>query len=361
MQVGFVQVKGVIVRLDCNRKAILPDWTPTSRNTTRQSTMSAIENAAIMQRQTALGILLLMAGLAVFSLQDVIMKLFSSQIALQQVIFFRGLVTMTLVGALLALQNGARAFVTNRLGLCLLRGVAGFVCFTTFSMALAVLPLAEAMPLYYTSPLFVIMLAVPLLGETVRARSWLAVLFGFAGVLLIARPTTLGVDPAMILALCAALAYSAQSLLARKLGATESALTMTFYSQIAFVVLSGVTALLFGQGRLDVVPHPSFQYLFRAWSVPSTEQAFLIVVLGLIGTVGFLCISQAYRLGPASRIAPFEYSSLPFAVFWGWLIWSDVPTVPIMFGSLLIVGSGLFAFHIALATDRRSARPGAAE
>ena len=323
--------------------------------------MRPIHNAATMRKQIALGILLLAAGLAVFSLQDVIMKLFSSQIALQQVIFFRGLVTITIVGTLLALQNGARAFVTKRPGLCLLRGVAGFGCFTTFSMALAVLPLAEAMPLYYTSPLFVIMLAVPLLGETIRARSWLAVLIGFGGVLLIARPTALGVDPAMILALCAALAYSAQSLLARKLGATESALTMTFYSQIAFVVLSGSTALLFGQGSLDVVSHPSLQYLFRAWAVPSTEQTLLILVLGVIGTIGFLCISQAYRLGPASRIAPFEYSSLPFAVFWGWLIWNDAPTGPVMVGSLLIVGSGLFALHIELATKSRSARPGAAE
>lgn len=305
--------------------------------------MSSNHDAANVQRQTALGIFLLIAGLAVFSLQDVIMKLFSSQIALQQVIFFRGVVTLAIVGALLAHRSGSRAFITRKPGLCLLRGFAGFVCFSTFSMALAVLPLAEAMPLYYTSPLFVMVLAAPLLGEPMRARNLLAIMGGFAGVLLIARPSPDGFDPAMILALCAALAYSAQSLLARKLGATESALTMTFYSQVAFVVLSGLTGLLFGQGWLDVIDHPSFQYLFRAWSVPTIEQTALILALGLIGTIGFLCISQAYRLGQASRIAPFEYSSLPFAVFWGWLLWHDIPELPIVIGSLIIVGSGLFA------------------
>lgn len=298
---------------------------------------------------TVQGILFLILGLSVFSLQDVIMKLFSSQIALQEVIFFRGLVTLAIVAMLLSRAGGRRAFATRQPVLCLLRGLAGFTCFTTFSMALAVLSLADAMPLYYTSPLFVVALAAPLLGEAVGKKTWAAILVGFSGVLFVAKPGFEGLDPAMLLALGAALAYSAQSLLARRLGATESALTMTFYSQIAFVALSGTTAVLFGSGWMDAFDHPSFQYLFRAWTVPTAEQALLILVLGIIATVGFLCISQAYRLAKASFVAPFEYSSLPFAVLWGWLFWNSVPSTATIIGSLLIVAGGIYALRSTLA------------
>ncbi|MET1415297.1 DMT family transporter [Roseibium sp. HPY-6] len=303
------------------------------------------EASGALTPKTVQGIAFLVLGLAVFSLQDVIMKLFSSSIALQEVIFLRGVLMLAIIGVLIYQNGGRRAFVTQRLFLCLFRGLAGFLCFTTFSMALAVLPLADAMPLYYTSPLFVVLLAAPFLGERVGIKSLIAILVGFAGVILVARPSLRGVEPAMFLALVAAISYSAQSLLARKLGATESALTMTFYSQVAFVLLSGTTALVFGAGGLDQFDHPSFQYLFRAWTLPTPEQVFLIGLLGIIGTIGFLCISQAYRLGKASLVAPFEYSSLPYAVFWGWLFWGAIPGGLTIAGSLLIVAGGVYALN----------------
>ncbi len=294
---------------------------------------------------TIQGILFLILGLSVFSIQDVIMKIFSDEIALQEVIFLRGLVTLFVICTLILRNEGGTGFVTHRPFLGILRGFAGFTCFTTFSMALATLPLADAMPLYYTSPLFVIALSIPFLGETVRIRSWLAILVGFSGIVLVAQPSVDGVEPAMILALVSAFAYSAQSLLARKLGPTESALGMTFYSMITFVVLSGFLGLAFGNGWLDHFDHPSAQYLFRAWSWPTAEQSGLIITVGLVAAIGFLCISQAYRLGQASVVAPFEYSSLPFAVFWGWLFWGEVPGLMTILGSALIIGSGLYVIR----------------
>ncbi|MEM7332522.1 MAG: DMT family transporter [Chloroflexota bacterium] len=295
--------------------------------------------------KTIQGILYLVLGLSVFSVQDVIMKIFSDEIALQEVIFMRGLVTLAVICFLIIRQEDGQGFTTKRLFLCIVRGAAGFTCFTTFSMALATLPLADAMPLYYTSPLYVIVLAIPILGETVKLRSWFAILVGFVGILLVAQPNVSGIEPAMILALISALTYSIQSLLARKLGSTESALGMTFYSMMTFVALSGFMGLAFGNGWLDNFAHPSAQYLFRAWSVPTARQFGLIFTVGIVAAIGFLCISQAYRLGEASVIAPFEYSSLPFAVFWGWLFWNEVPGLMTILGSILIIGSGLYVLR----------------
>jgi drug/metabolite transporter (DMT)-like permease len=298
------------------------------------------------------GIVYLVLGLSVFSIQDVIMKFFSAQIALQEVVFLRGFVILLPIGFLLLRNGGKKAFVARQPILCLLRGLAGFTCFTAFSMALAVLPLADAMPLYYTSPLFVLALSVPILGENVGIRSWLAILVGFAGVFLVARPSADGIEPAMILAVIAACAYSAQSLLARILGSTESAFGMTFYSMLAFIGLSGLTGIAFGSGWLDHIDHPSAEYLFRAWAVPTLEQTGLIVVVGLVAAIGFYCISQAYRLGRANVVAPFEYSSLPFAALWGWVFWNSIPTTTTVIGSALIVGSGVYVFHRELAMRR---------
>lgn len=303
---------------------------------------------------TIQGILFLVLGLSVFSIQDVIMKIFSDEIALQEVIFLRGLVTLCVVCFLIARNDGRQGFITQRIFLCILRGFAGFTCFTTFSMALATLPLADAMPLYYTSPLFVIALSIPFLGESVTLRSWLAILVGFVGIILVAQPSVEGIEPAMILALISAFMYSAQSLLARKLGSTESALGMTFYSMLTFVALSGLLGLLFGNGWLDSFAHPSAQYLFRAWALPTARQFGLILTVGIVAAIGFLCISQAYRLGQASDIAPFEYSSLPFAVFWGWLFWNEVPGLMTILGAVLIIGSGLYAIRREPQTDHAS-------
>lgn len=291
------------------------------------------------------GILFLVLGLSVFSIQDVIMKFFSDEIALQEVIFSRGLVTLVVICFLILRHEGAKGFIAQRPFLCIVRGFAGFTCFTTFSMALAVLPLADAMPLYYTSPLFVIAFSIPFLGETVKLRSWVAILVGFAGTVLVAQPSAYGIEPAMILAIVSAIAYSWQSLLARKLGSTESALGMTFYSMCTFVALSGFMGLAFGNGWLDNFAHPSAQYLFRAWTWPTLGQFGLILTVGLVAAIGFLCISQAYRLGQASVIAPFEYSSLPFAVFWGWLFWGEIPGLMTILGSALIIGGGLYVLR----------------
>ncbi|MEM9603314.1 MAG: DMT family transporter [Pseudomonadota bacterium] len=292
---------------------------------------------------TVAGIGLLILGLFVFSVQDVIMKFFSDRMAVQEVIFARGVVSLCLVGIALYSTQGAKGFSTKRPALNCLRGLCSFVCFSTFSMALAVLPLADAMPLYYTAPLFVVIFAGPFLGERVGLPVWAAIV-----VFLVARPNAGRVEPAMLLAIVSAIAYSAQILLTSRLGSSESALGMTFYLTLMFVLLSGVTGVVFGSGWMDQFAHPSATYLFRAWNMPSLFQTALFLALGLTGTVGFYCISQAYRLAKANEMAPFEYSSLPFAVLWGWLFWGALPAVTTVLGSVLIVAGGLFIVYSKL-------------
>ena len=298
-------------------------------------------------------VLFLIAGVSLFSIQDVIIKFFSADLPLMQVMFMRGLVAMLPICWLVWRESRGRGLKSSRKGLLILRGLIGACCYTSFYMALAVLTLADTVTLYYTNPLLITALAIPFLAEAVGFRRWIAIAVGFIGVLVVVRPDGGSFDPAMILGIASAFFYAGQSLLSRVLGKTESGATMAFYSMAAFIGFSAVAGLVFGSGAFDQVDHGSARFLLRAWGWPTVEQFGLIVMIGLIAGLGFYWLAQAYRVGSASIVAPFEYTSLPFAVFWGWLFWQNIPDMDTILGSLLIVGSGLYIVHREMSVGRR--------
>ena len=139
----------------------------------------------------------------------------------------------------------------------------------------------------------------------------------------------------------------------RKIGKGEKGSTMSFYAMLVFILGSTTMGLFMGDGRFDTEAHGSAQFLLRAWTVPSWRDFGLIAVCGVIAAFGFVCLTQAYRLAPASTAAPFEYCSLPWAVLWGFVVWNTLPGVQTLFGVLLIVGSGLYIIHRETVRGRR--------
>lgn len=317
--------------------------------------MATIGAAATWQSEdtNTKGILFLVVGLSLFTIQDVTIKLFSDELALLQILFLRSLVALLPICWLVYREGGWKAFHTRRPVLNVVRGFLIISCYSSFYMALAVLPLADAMTLFYTNPLFVTALSVPILGEIVGPRRWLALLVGFMGVLIVVQPGVGEMEPAMMLGIFSALAYSATCLLTRHMAATEGGAGMSFHTTVTMIVLSGAAGLAFGDGSFNLIDHPSAAFMFRAWPMPDAFQWMLIVVIGLIAGVGFYCLSQAYRLGRASVVAPFEYSSLPLAVFWGWIFWSSIPTWTTILGSAFIVGSGLYIIRREMVVGRK--------
>lgn len=302
------------------------------------------------------GIAFLVFGLSLFTVQDVIIKLLSGGYPTHQIVFFRGLVAMLPILAILFLEGGPRLLRSARRPALILRGLCGFICFTAYYMALAALPLADAVTLFYASPLFVTTLSWPVLGEAVGLRRWLAVSVGFIGVLVMVGPPGGGLDPAMLLAVGSAFAYAGQILMTRRLSRTEAGSTLAFYAMLTFVAASGVVGLAIGDGRFAGSVHPSLAFLLRPWVWPAGADLFLLAICGLIAGTGFYCLGQAYRLGPVSVIAPFEYSSLPWAILWGYLIWADLPSWLTLLGVALVVGSGLYIIHREGVRGRRLVR-----
>ncbi len=316
---------------------------PAERSVTPQAPPSGA--AADEQNRPYRGILFLIAGVTLFSVQDVVIKSLSGAYAVHEIVFFRSIGAFLPVILLIYLEGGPSLFRSQNLSLSLLRGFLAFLSYSTYYLALAVLSMAEVVTLFYSSPLFITALSVWVLRERVGPHRWLAVALGFVGVLVVIQPGSVGFEPAMILAILAALFYAFSILITRHLGKTERGSTMSFYSIVAFLIASALAGLLFGDGRFEGQGHESLDFLFRAWVVPPPQDLGLLLLLGLIAGLGFYCLTQAYRVSATATVAPFEYASLPWAVLWGYVFWGDIPGINTLAGIALIVGGGLYIIH----------------
>ncbi|MEM7223825.1 MAG: DMT family transporter [Pseudomonadota bacterium] len=302
------------------------------------------------------GIAYLVFGLSIFTLQDVIVRLLSDGYPVHQIVLLRSLFTLGPALLIVWLEGGFRLLKTRRPVMQALRGSLMFISFGSYYLALTAMPLADAVTLFYSCPLFVTLLAVPLLKEKVGARRLMAVLVGFSGIVVVAQPSPEGFEPAMLLALLAALSYGLSSIMTRKLSSTEAGSTLAFYTTVTYLFASALFALVLGDGRYATGGHPSSEFLLRAWAVPSLHDFGLMALCGLIAAVGFYCLSQAYRIASVSAVAPFEYCSMPWAVLWGYLFWAEVPSSTTLTGLSLVAGAGLYIIHREGVRGRRVAR-----
>lgn len=270
-------------------------------------------------------------------------KLLSGDYALHQVVFARSLIGLTVFFAVFVpLSGGLRVLRTGRLGMHILRGLCVVFANMTFFLGVAALPLAEAVAIFFISPLLITVFSVVFLKETVGPRRWGAIAVGLIGVLIVLRPGTAAFQPAALLPLLAALGYATLHTLTRRLGATDGPATMAFYIQLNFLLVSSSIGLAVGDGRFDVFDNASLNFFFRAWSWPQAWDWALLVMLGCTSTLGGYLISQAYRVAESALIAPFEYIAMPLAVFWGAVVFDEWPDATAWTGIALILASGLF-------------------
>jgi len=219
-----------------------------------------------------------------------------------------------------------------------------------FFLALAALPLAEATALFFAAPLFITLLSIPILGEKVGVMRLSAVAVGFIGVVIMQRPwagdeTLHASRLVLLLPVLAAITYALNQLMTRKLGVSAKASVLSVYIQAVFIIVSLGFYVVAGDGRyVDATSATSLQFLLRAWVWPAPGDGWVFLLLGLNAAIIGYCLSQAYRIADAATVAPFEYVGLPLAVFWGFVIFGDLPSWEVWVGIALILGAGLFVF-----------------
>jgi S-adenosylmethionine uptake transporter len=256
-------------------------------------------------------------------------------------------------------EGGLPALRTDQPFLHILRGVLIVIANMSFFMALAVMPLADATALFFAAPLFITLLSIPILGEKVGPLRLGAVFVGFIGVVIMQRPwepsEALTVSRiVLLLPVLSALTYALNQLMTRKLGVKAPASALAIYIQGSFIVVSVGFFIVAGDGRFAAqTSNASLEFLFRAWVWPAPQDQWVLLGMGVNGALIGYCLSQAYRLADAATVAPFEYIGLPMAVFWGLIIFGDLPTWEVWTGIALILASGLFVFFRERSKSKR--------
>jgi drug/metabolite transporter (DMT)-like permease len=204
------------------------------------------------------------------------------------------------------------------------------------------LPLADAVATAFVAPLLVTLMSAVILGEKVGPRRWAAVAVGMVGVVIMTRPGAGVIHPAALLVLASAFCYSGSHMMTRRMRHTESSMTLNFYTQVGFIVVSSCFGLFAGDGHLAQPPGSTWEFLFRPWHVPPVADWWAFVATGLAVGVGGLLMAQAYRTSEAALVAPFEYIGMPMAIFWGVVVFGTWPDHTAWIGMALICGAGLY-------------------
>lgn len=302
-----------------------------------------------LQRPTV-AVAFILIGIVAISINDMLIKFLSGDYPLHQMVFTRSAIGIAFSLGLVQLEGGWRILLTDQPGLHLLRGLLIVVANLTYFAALAVLPLAEATAMFFVAPLMIVLLSIPILGEKVGALRIGAALVGFVGVVLVCRPWAGGEARLFslfiyALPIIAAFTYALNNVMTRLLGVNSKASAMAVYIQAIFVIISLLFWMIAGDGRFaQGVENESLVFLLRAWVWPEGSDRWLFFWLGINSAVIGYCLGQAYRLADAATIAPFEYVGLPLAIFWGWAIWGEFPSLIVIAGISLILGAGLFVF-----------------
>ncbi|MEQ9257862.1 MAG: DMT family transporter [Roseovarius sp.] len=296
------------------------------------------------------GIVFIMIALFAISVNDMLIKFLSGGYPLHEIVFVRSAIGICFSLVLVQMEGGFRILRTRTPGLHLLRCGMIVVSNMCFFSALAVLPLAEAVAVFFVAPLMITLLSIPILGEKVGPMRIGAAAVGFLGVIIMSKPWETGEAREIslviyLLPVVAALTYAVNQLLARKLGVASKASAMAFYIQCGFLAVSAVFWLVAGDGRhAEGLENQSLIFLLRAWVWPQGPDLWLFVLIGFCSAIVGYSLSQAYRMADAATVAPFEYVGLPLAIFWGWVVFGDLPGPVVLVGILLIFGSGLFVF-----------------
>jgi drug/metabolite transporter (DMT)-like permease len=303
--------------------------------------------SALTARHNLIGIAFLLAGAFVFSTQDAIIKSISGSHSVTLAIVLRGLVAFPVILFLVWWEGGLKQLETPLWKVLCLRGLILLVAYTTYFMAFPALPLAEAIALFFLTPLLVTVMAGPLLGERVKLMAWGAVAVGLVGVFFILQPGTDLFNPAALLSLISGATYALSMIMARKQGGEATASVMAFYQNAVYLLGALLFATFVGVAGIEPPGHPSLDFLFRSWDYPSAWDLMLMGTCGVIAAFGMTFLTQAYRMGEANVVTPFEYSGLVWGTLFGFLFFDEVPRSTTFIGMAMIAAAGILALRAA--------------
>jgi len=282
------------------------------------------ETTTTHARPRAGPVLYMLVAVALFALMDTGLKLLAPHYPPLQVATLRGASALPLVLGWTLATIGARGLLRVHWPLHLLRGALGVVMMACFVYGLRTLPLSTTYAITFVAPLLVTAMAVPLLGERVGPRRWIAIFVGLVGVLVVLRPTGQGMMTLGGLAiLLAAVCYAASAITVRLLAQRDSTQAMVFWLMLILTLVGGALS-------------------WREWIPIRAGHWWVIAGIGIVGTLAQVALTEAFRRGEASMIAPLEYTALVWGVLLDLTLWHVLPDGMTWLGAAIIVTSGLY-------------------
>ena len=293
-------------------------------NTAVHATTTTADSAAAARLANRRGIRFMVAAMACFIANDSMVKLASETLPAGQLIFVRGMMASLLVLAVARATAApiAASQLTHRWVLA--RAAIDAMATFTYLVSLFHLPIANATAINMASPLFIVALAVPLLGERVDARRWAAIAAGFAGVLLVIQPRIEGFNGYALLCLAATLLHAVRDLVVRRIPAGIPSLAITLATAVSVTLLAGLLS----------VP--------QGWQPLGLREIALLAGASVFLASGYHLIIRSTRMGDMSTIAPWRYTGLLWALIVGWVIWGDLPNALGWAGIALLIAAGVY-------------------
>ena len=286
-----------------------------------------------MLSKNQLGFFYMFISVCAFSLMDVLVK-WSDTYPFGQVLFFRGFCGIIPILFLIPKDRYLDFYKTNRSLLHLKRCFAGLIALVSIFIALRNLPLAIVVSISFAAPIFTTIFSIFLLNEKVGLYRWLAVLVGFIGIIIISEPGFSSLNFYYIYPIIFCLGLSYVAITIRKLSSTEPVWLISFFFSFSIMILSFFT---FNQN----------------WIMPNLIDLILLSMIGILGGLANLWLSQSYKYSEVSLVTPLKYLALVFAIIFGYLIWDEVPTIKTLTGALLVILSSFIIFRREMILNKK--------
>ena len=278
-----------------------------------------------MLTKNQLGFLYMFLSVCTFSVMDLLVK-WSTEYPTGEVLFFRGFFGLLPTYFLIPKNKLKTFYTTERSKEHLFRCIMGLMALIAIVVALRELPLAVVVSLSYAAPLFITVLSIFLLSEKVGVFRWLAVIIGFVGVIIIAEPGFKGMNYLYFLPLIFCIGMAFVTITIRKLSTTEPIWLISIFFSIT-ISIAGLATISVG------------------WKIPNFQDFILLALIGVTGGSANLFLTQSYKLSEVSLVAPLKYLALVFAIFFGYFIWNEIPTIKTLIGASLVVLASLIIFR----------------
>jgi len=305
-----------------------------------------------MKNNNPKGIVYILVGMAIFSIQDALIKFVYEDTALYELYFGRTLTAVLLLTSYLIFSKQKIILKTHYPFLTIFRVICFFFGFSLFYVSITFMSLAMANALFFSSPFFISILAMLFLKEKIGIRRWAAIFVGFVGVYIVLNPDFKNFNMINLAPVGCALCYAISMTIIKITSDKDNVYTQMIHLYIGAITISILFFIFTGDGQFNTFTDSTFQFIFREWFTNPVYAWPIIIAMGITATFSFYFVFSAYSIASPSTVSLFEYSLIIWSIIIGYLLFNDIPSIRTFIGVILIISAGIYIYIREKAKDQ---------